>query len=65
MTEQSEAFEPLTSSQHILATYINPFGFSLQVVQATEDIILGAGGQDAAEVRSLYPCRLRDLTGVS
>jgi hypothetical protein len=65
MTEQSEAFEPLASSQHTLATYKNPFGFSLQVVQAAEDIVLRAGDQDAAEVRSLFPCRLRALMGVS
>ena len=50
MTEHSEAFAPLASSQHTLATYKNPFGFSLQVVQAAEDIILGEGGQDVAEV---------------
>lgn len=52
LTEQSEAFAPLASSQHTLATYKNPFGFSLQVVQAAEDIILGEGGKDAAEVCS-------------
>jgi hypothetical protein len=52
MTEQSEAFQPLASSQHTLATYKNPFGFSLQVVQAAENISLGAGGQEAAEVHS-------------
>ena len=50
MTEQSEAFAPLASSQHTLATYKNPFGFSLRVVQAAEDIILGEDGQNAAEV---------------
>ena len=55
VTEQSEAFAPLASSQHTLATYKNPFGFSLQVVQAAEDIILGDGGQNAAEVCSFYP----------
>jgi hypothetical protein len=55
----------LASSQHTLATYKNPFGFSLQVVQAAEDIILGAGGQDAAEVYYFYPRHLRDLTRVS
>lgn len=65
MTGQSEAFEPLASSQHTLATYKNPFGFSLQVVQAAEDIVLGAGDQDAAEVRSSCPCCLRALMGMS
>jgi hypothetical protein len=52
VTEQGEAFAPLASSQHTLATYKNPFGFSLQVVQAAEDIVLRANGQDAAEVCS-------------
>lgn len=65
MTEQSEAFEPLASSQHTLATYKNPFGFSLQIVQAAENIIIGAGGQDAAEVRPLFAHSLRALMGVS
>ena len=64
MTEQSEAFEPLASSQYTLATYKNPFGFSLQVVQASEDIIVQAGGQDAAEVRFLYLHRLRADVGI-
>jgi hypothetical protein len=64
MTEQSEAFEPLTSSQHSLATYKNPFGFSLQVVQVAEDIVIGAGVQDAAEVRPFCRCHLCHLTGV-
>ena len=64
MTEQSEAFEPLASSQHTLATYKNPFGFSLQVVQAAEDIIIGTGGQGAAEVRPFSAHRLLALMGV-
>ncbi|KAH9961311.1 hypothetical protein BC827DRAFT_1260505 [Russula dissimulans] len=51
ITEPSETFAPLVSSQHTLATYRNPFGFSLQVVQASEDIVLGVGGQDAAELK--------------
>lgn len=55
VTEQSEAFAPLASSQHTLATYKNPFGFSLRVVQASENIILGEDGQNAAEVRPFCP----------
>ncbi|KAI9463679.1 hypothetical protein BJY52DRAFT_1404720 [Lactarius psammicola] len=51
MTEQSQAFAPLASSQHTLATYKNPFGFSLQVVQSAEDILLGASGLDVAELK--------------
>ncbi len=54
MTEQSQAFAPLASSKHTLATYKNPFGFSLQVVQSAEDIIIGASGLDVAEVCVLY-----------
>ncbi|KAI9442265.1 hypothetical protein H4582DRAFT_1809416 [Lactarius indigo] len=51
MTEQSQAFAPLASSQHTLATYKNPFGFSLQVVHSAEDIFLGASGLDVAELK--------------
>lgn len=65
MTEQSEAFAPLASSQHTLATYKNPFGFFLQVVQAAEDIILGEDGQNAAEVSSFCPCHRQVLMGVA
>ena len=50
MTEQSEAFAPQASSQHILAQYKNPFGFSLQVVKSGEDLKLSALGLDIAEV---------------
>jgi hypothetical protein len=56
MTEQSETFAPLASSHDTLATYQNPFGFSLQVVQASEDINIEASGSDVAEVEpTLYP----------
>ncbi|KAI0370690.1 hypothetical protein BV20DRAFT_966193 [Pilatotrama ljubarskyi] len=51
MTEQDQAFAPSASSKHVLAQYKNPFGFSLQVVQGAEDIILGAGGTDVAELK--------------
>ena len=63
MTEQSEVFAPLVSSQHTLATYKNPFGFSLRVVQAAEDIILGDNGQNAAEVCSFCPHHNQMLMG--
>lgn len=46
MTEKSEAFGPVASSQYTLATYKNPFGFSLQVVQAAAEILI----EDAAGV---------------
>ncbi|KAH9038716.1 hypothetical protein EDB85DRAFT_2072661 [Lactarius pseudohatsudake] len=51
MTEQNQIFAPLASSQHTLATYKNPFGFSLQVIQSAEDIFLGASGSDVAELK--------------
>jgi hypothetical protein len=64
VTEQSEAFAPLASSQYTLATYKNPFGFSLQVMQAAEDIILGENGQNAAEVCSFCSRHHQILMGV-
>jgi hypothetical protein len=64
VTEQSEVFAPLASSQHTLATYKNPFGFSLQVVQAAEDIIIEKDGQNAAEVCSFCPRHLQMLMGL-
>jgi hypothetical protein len=51
LTQQSEDFNPLTSSKTTLATFQNPFGFSLQVVQASENITIGFNGADAAAVR--------------
>ncbi|KAL5507074.1 hypothetical protein ACEPAH_6530 [Sanghuangporus vaninii] len=40
MTSQEQAFAPTTSSQNTLATYRNPFGFSLQVVASGQNITL-------------------------
>lgn len=51
MTEDSEAFAPLASSEHTLAEFKNPFGFSLQVVDSGENITLSSDGTDIAEVR--------------
>ena len=51
MTEQSEAFAPQASSQHVLAQYKNPFGFSLQVVKSAQDITLSEQGVSVAQVR--------------
>ncbi|TFY74322.1 hypothetical protein EWM64_g9690, partial [Hericium alpestre] len=51
MMEQGEAFAPHASSQHTLAEYKNPFGFSLQVVQSSEDITLAVQGADVAELK--------------
>ncbi|KAL1943642.1 hypothetical protein VTO73DRAFT_4087 [Trametes versicolor] len=51
MTEQDQAFAPGASSQHVLAQYKNPFGFSLQVIEGAEDITLATGGTDVAELK--------------
>jgi hypothetical protein len=51
MQTPDQAFTPLASSQSTVAQYKNPFGFSLQVTEASEDIILSSGGTDIAEVR--------------
>ena len=50
LTDPSEAFAPLSSSQDTLATYKNPFGFSLQVIEAATQITLASGGTDVAQV---------------
>ena len=50
MTEQSEAFAPPSSSKNTLATYKNPFGFSLQVIESGENITIAYGGADVASV---------------
>lgn len=57
MTDSSEAFAPLAGSENTLATFKNPFGFSLQVVDSGENITLASDGTDIAEVRLnlLYP----------
>lgn len=54
MTTQDEAYAPLASSKNTLATYANPFGFSLQVIQSATNITLGADGVDVAQVL-FYP----------
>lgn len=53
MTSQDEAYDPLVGSDTTLAQYKNPFGFSLQVIQSTVDMIIGLAnnGTDAAEVK--------------
>lgn len=37
---QDQAYDPLVGSNSTLATYQNPFGFSLQVVQSAVDMII-------------------------
>ncbi|KAJ7209536.1 hypothetical protein GGX14DRAFT_451849 [Mycena pura] len=48
MVTQDEAFAPLASSDFSLATYRNPFGFSLQVVESGEDLLINDLGLDIA-----------------
>ncbi|KAJ6607775.1 hypothetical protein B0H10DRAFT_2227490 [Mycena sp. CBHHK59/15] len=50
MVDQAEAFAPLTSSSYTLATYKNPFGFSLQVVESGQELILSDLGLDIAQL---------------
>lgn len=50
MQSPDQAFAPLASSESTLAEYKNPFGFSLQIVEAGETIVLGANGNNAAQV---------------
>lgn len=50
MVSPDQAFAPPTSSQSSLAKYKNPFGFSLQVIQAGQTIILNGNGVDIAQV---------------
>ncbi|KAG6854052.1 hypothetical protein C0991_011030 [Blastosporella zonata] len=45
-----QAFAPPTSSQFTLATYKNPFGFALQVIEAGQTLILNSGGVDIAQL---------------
>ncbi|KAF7298203.1 hypothetical protein HMN09_01042200 [Mycena chlorophos] len=48
MVNQDEAFAPLTSSSDTLATYKNPFGFSLQVIDSGENLMITDLGLDVA-----------------
>ncbi|KAG6908393.1 hypothetical protein DXG01_004822 [Tephrocybe rancida] len=48
-----QAFAPPSSSQFTLAEYKNPFGFSLQVIEAGQELILNSGGVDIAQVMRL------------
>ncbi|KAH9485291.1 hypothetical protein JR316_0002199 [Psilocybe cubensis] len=50
MKTADQAFAPPTSSLHTVAHYKNPFGFSLQVIEAAQTIILGTGGQQVAQL---------------
>jgi hypothetical protein len=52
-TTPDEEYGPLASSNDTLAEYKNPFGFSLQVVQSTVDMVIGLGnnGTEVGSVR--------------
>ncbi|KAF8135624.1 hypothetical protein EV363DRAFT_1429344 [Boletus edulis] len=50
MESQQEAFAPLSGSNNTIAEYKNPFGFSLQVIQSSVNMTLGAGGVSAASL---------------
>ena len=60
MTDEGEAYSPLSSSKSTVAVYANPFGFSLQAIDAAEDIIISSNGGDVASVGSSS----RSLTNV-
>ncbi|KAG6857277.1 hypothetical protein H0H87_007110 [Tephrocybe sp. NHM501043] len=45
-----QAFAPPASSQFTLAKYKNPFGFSLQVVEAGQTLVMNSGGVDIAQL---------------
>lgn len=48
MQTDDQTWAPPSSSDSTNAVYRNPFGFSLQVIQAGETITIGYGGSDAA-----------------
>ncbi|PPQ89568.1 hypothetical protein CVT25_012240 [Psilocybe cyanescens] len=50
MKTAGQAFAPPTSSLHTVAHYKNPFGFSLQVVEAGQTIVLASGGPQIAKL---------------
>lgn len=47
-----QTFAPPTTSHNTIAKYANPFGFSLQVIEAGQTIVLGKGGLQIAKVSS-------------
>lgn len=50
MQSQDHAFSPLSGSNNTVAQYKNPFGFSLQVIQSTVNMVLSYGGTAAAQL---------------
>ncbi|KIJ47323.1 hypothetical protein M422DRAFT_164299, partial [Sphaerobolus stellatus SS14] len=50
LVSDSQDFAPSASSKTTVATFSNPFGFSLQVVEAAEDLTINFNGQDTASL---------------
>ncbi|KDQ27871.1 hypothetical protein PLEOSDRAFT_1112748 [Pleurotus ostreatus PC15] len=50
MKTPDQAFAPLASSQGTVAQYKNPFGFSLQVIESKQTLILSSSGVDIAQL---------------
>ncbi|KAF7321550.1 hypothetical protein MKEN_00676000 [Mycena kentingensis (nom. inval.)] len=50
MVTPDQAFAPLASSDFTLAKYKNPFGFSLQVIESAEDLLITTLGLDIARL---------------
>ncbi|KAF5386260.1 hypothetical protein D9615_002421 [Tricholomella constricta] len=50
LEKPEQAFAPPTSSEFTLAKYKNPFGFSLQVIEAGQNLILESHGVDIAQL---------------
>ncbi|KAG6878541.1 hypothetical protein C0993_004439 [Termitomyces sp. T159_Od127] len=50
LDNQDQAFAPPTSSHFTLVKYKNPFGFSLQVIEVGQTLILNGGGVDIAKL---------------
>ena len=51
---QDQTFAPPTSSESILTTYKNPFGFALQVVESGQALVLSSQGTDLAQVSDYW-----------
>jgi hypothetical protein len=68
MTTPSEAFAPLAGSNDTVAQYSNPFGFTLQVIQSTVNLVVGLAnnGTQVGLVRffRLYADRVAHILAV-
>lgn len=50
LVNSGQDFKPPTGSKTTMVTFTNPFGFSLQVIQAAQDITIGFNGANAAQL---------------